>query len=416
MTGPPKPRILWAGKDHPTLNSGYGIVNRYILPRLGDRYGRDNVLIYVPVYQRDTVGEWEGMRVLPGREWGYGEEMILDHYKEYNCNLLITLGDVTPLGIIPDLAAQDQVLWVAWAMVDWLGCPKNIFYRIKPAHKLVPASKYGENLLRKAGLTNVEKAIWLGLNTDLWKPYDRDRMPHLMQCLGFRYDTFNILIVAANQERKRVRHQMEAIRLFRKTRPDARVRLYLHSFLKGDRDLLADIDELELDICACSDQYAMLTGGFAEEKMVKMFSCADLVLNVCHEGFGFAQVQAQAVGCPVICLSEGAGPELVQFGIETPPATVAETGSHQMSQALPFPAAVAKAIEDLYDRRMTAGKPLRSEAAIKWVQENLAWDKIAEQWYGVIDRCMEDRMRYSMDLPEPSPGLLGRAKNMIELS
>ena len=353
--------------------------------------------------------------MVSGTEFGYGESMVEAHYREWECNLLITLGDVTPLGIIPDLAATDKILWVAWAAVDWLGLPKNILHRIRPAHKLVPFSMYGENALRKAGLPNVEKAIWLGLNTDIWKPRPREDFPKVMRSLGYEYDTFNLLIVAANQERKRVRQQLEAIALFRRVHPEAQVRLYLHSFQKGDRDLNADLDELGLaDINAFPDAYFMTQGGFREDEMAMIFSCADVVLNCAMEGFGYAQVQAQACGVPVICLSEGAGPELVQFGWETAPMGV-DVVPHQMGQPLPNPIAIAKALEELWERRVKAGMPLRSEAAARWVQENLAWDRIAEEWYGVIDRCMEDRVRYSMDLPEPSPELLERAKRMVEL-
>ena len=176
-----KPKILFNPKDHPDLNSGYGIIARYLLPRLGDRYGRENIIIYTPIYQRDHISQWNGMTVVSGTEFSFGENLILDHYQTYGCNLLIQVGDAWPLGVLPDLAAQDKVLWIQWIPIDWLSMPKNILYRIKPAYKLVPFSKYGENALRRAGLPNVEKAIWLGLNLDIWKPMAREEMPDVME-------------------------------------------------------------------------------------------------------------------------------------------------------------------------------------------------------------------------------------------
>ena len=410
-----KPRILFNAKDHPDLNSGYGIASRYLLPRLGDHYGRENIFIYAPVYQRDHVGEWDGMKVLPGVDWSFGENMILQHYQNYDCNLLLQVGDAWPLGVLPDLASQDKLLWVQWIPVDWLGMPKNIYYRIKPAYKLVPFTKYGENALRKAGLPSVEPAIWLGLDTDLWKPMGREEFPTLMRSLGYSWDSFNLLIVAANQIRKQVRPMLEGISIFRKLRPEVDVRLYLHSHLVGERDLRADLDELGLnEITAFPEPYILQQGGFEEDQMVKVFNCADVVLNVCLEGFGLSQTQAQACGVPVLTLNEGPGPELVQFGIEIPVLAV-DTAPQQFAQPLPNPAAIGAALEDLWNRQVENGAPLRSEAAVRFIQENFSWDKIASQWFDVIDRCMEDRVRYCLQIPSPSPDLDTRASKLVEV-
>jgi len=411
-----KPKILYSGKDHPSLPSGYGIISRYFLPLLGDYYGRENIIIYTPVFQRDAIGSWEGMTVVSGTEWGFGENLLQEHYETYGCNLLLQLGDTWPLGILPDLALADKVLWVQWMPVDWLGMPKNIINRIKPAHKLIPFSQYGENSLRKADLPNVGKKIWLGLNTHLWRPIPRENLPGVMESLAFSNDTFNILIVAANQERKRVRLQLEAIALLRRTNPDFHPRLYLHSQINGERDLRADMDELGiLDINVFPDPYLITQGGFTEEQMVSVFNCADVVLNVCMEGFGYAHIQAQACGVPVVALSEGAGPELVQFGIEVPPIG-AETSPHQMTQPIPNQVAIAKALEELWRKRQQTGYPLRNQRAVDFVQENFSWDKIASQWFEVIDQCMEERERYCMSIPRPSEEVEKRASEVIELS
>ena len=410
-----KPKILWNGKDHPELTSGYSIISRYLLPHLGDRYGRENILIYAPVYQRDAVGQWEGMRVLPGRRFDYGEDKLLEHYEYWGCNLLITVGDTWPLGQLPDLASTDKVLWIAWAAVDWLGMPKNILNRIKPAYKLVPFSKYGEAALRKAGLPNVAPKIWPGLNTELWKPMPRESLGEVMYLLGYAADSFNILIGAANQERKQVRAQLEAIRLFR-DHTKADVRLYLHSHIHGERDLQADADELGLaDTVIYPDSYHMEQGGFPEEVMVKVFNCADVVLNCAQEGFGYSQLQAQAVGVPVICLNEGAGPELTVFGVETYPLGV-DTMPQQMSQARANPIGIAQALIEMWQRRRTLGQPLRSPGAVRFVQENFSWGHIARQWFTVIDQAMEDRVLYCMQVPEEHDDWIkDRATTVVEL-
>ena len=411
-----KPKILWNAKDHPSLNSGYGIVGGHLLPLLGDHYGRENIIIYAPVYQKDSIGSWEGLKVVSGTEFSFGENMILDHYQEYNCNLLLMVGDTGPLGIVPDLPAQDKILWVQWIPVDWLGMSKNVINRISPAYKLVSFSKYGEASLRKAGLNNVAKAIWVGLDTSVWKPLPRERFPQIMSSLGFGMESFNVLLVGANQERKRIRHQLEAISLLKKVHPEIPLRLYLHTLVVGERDLRADLDELGIvELVVYPDQYIMTQGGFPEDVMVRIYNCADVVLNVCMEGFGLSQTQAQACGVPVIVLSEGAGPELASFGYEIPPIG-SETSAHQQTIPIPNVVAITRCLEDSWEKRKQKGSPLRSEPAIKFIQDNFSWNKIASQWVEVIDEAMGDRERFCMQIPATAEWLDTKARTLVELS
>lgn len=408
-----KPKLLWNAKDHPNLSSGYGIIGRYLLPLFRDHYGAENVIIYAPIYKRDEVDQWEGMKVLPGLTWDYGENYLQQHYEREGCNMLLQVGDAWPLGKLPDLAIADKILWVQWLAVDWLGMPKNIINRIRPAHKLVPFSRYGEKALRKANFPNVEPAIWLGLNTDLWKPQERDK--RMMYLLGYEPDTFNLLIVGANQERKAIFEQLEAIRLLRQTNPEIPLRLYLHTQMKRDRDLYADIDELGIgDVITYPDPYIMDTGGVGEKEMVMMFNCADVLLNCAFEGFGLPMVQAQACGVPVIYLLEGTGQELVQSGVGVPPIANI-TFANLMTKPIPNPMAIAHALAELWKRRLENGAPLRSQKAVNFVQENLSWKKIAEQWFIVIDKVMWEREYHCYDIPPRNQELTARSGNLVEL-
>lgn len=406
----PRPKILWNNKDHPLLPSGYAIMGRYLLPLLGDHYGRENIIIYAPVYQREYMDKWEDMLVVPGVTFDFGENYLLEHYRHHKCNILIQIGDAWGLGLLPDMAARDQILWVQWLAVDWLGMPKNIIYRIKPAYKLVPFSKDGEAKLRRAGLTNVEKAIWLGLNTELWQPMEPN--PSMMRLLGFSPETFNILMVSANQERKAIRQQLEGIATFRRVHTEAQARLYIHTTMKRDRDLFADIDELNLgDITYYPEEYLMSMGGIREEEMVLMYNACDVVLNACHEGFGYSTLQAQAVGKPVVYLHEGPSPELVKYGVGITDMYLF-TGANQMCQAFPQPLAVAQALGIVWGWKKE-GKRLFSQKAVDFVRDNFDWKRIAKQWIEVIDRAMEDRERFCMDIPSSSNDLERRSFNEV---
>jgi glycosyltransferase involved in cell wall biosynthesis len=409
-------RILWNGKDHPELYSGYGIIGHYILPLLAEHYGKDNVLVLAPVYQRDMVSEWEGLTVLPGTQFDFGEGVVLDHYRFYKCDLLLMTGDAWALGALPDMAARNDLVWVHWLPVDWLGMPKNIRNRIQYAHKLVPYSKEGEARLRKSGFQNVEKAIWLGLNTELWRPKPREELPEIMNLLGFENDTFNILMVTANQERKNILEQLQGLKLFWDIHPEAKPKLFIHTTMKRERDLFADIDELGLaELVTYPDQYMMTCGGVSEKTMVDVFNCADVVLNVCHEGFGYATLQSQALGIPTIFLAEGSSPELVKMGIGVPSIT-AITAANMMSKAWPNVPAIGRALEEVWKQRVAAGGPVRSQKAIQFVQNNFAWPKIAAQWIDVIDRMMQEKDHYCYDVPQPSTELQKRSEEELVLS
>lgn len=392
-------RILVNAKDDPEIPSGYGIIGKHFYPRLGDYYGRQNVIIYAPIWNRDTPKIWEGMKVLAGTQFDYGENLVLEHYKYHGCHMLLQIGDCWPLGMLPDLAAADQLMWVQWIPVDWLGMPANIKNRIRPAHKLIPFSDYGHNALTKNGLTNVGPRIWLGLDLDIWQPMDRRELPEVMASIKFREECFNILIVGRNQERKRLRESLEAIAVFRVVHPDVDVRLYLHTDEKGDRDIKADLDELGLAPIHCGPSpYIYSQGGFSELEMCRIFNCADVVVNVAMEGFGLAQTQAQACGVPVICLAEGAGAELVRFGWEVGIAGK-QTAPHQMTQPIPDVPSIAGALEEAWGQRQAQGGPVRSQKAIEWINANFGWDAITQQWIDVIEGCREDKRKFCLDVP-----------------
>lgn len=409
----PTPRILWNAKDSPTLPSGYGIIGKHLLPRLAARYGHDNIIIYAPVFQRDEVREWQGMRILPGDRADYGEDMVLDHYRRNDCNMLLQVGDWFMLSVIPQLSAENQIVWVQYAPFDFAGFPEWAKAPIRSAKRIVPFSKQAERAFREAGLGDTTvPAIWIGLDTDIWKPLDRREYPSVMRSLGFSEDGYNILIVAANQNRKYVREMLEAIALFRQGYPDSNPRLYLHSHVRGDRQLDLDLSELGLnDITTLPELYTMALGGFPEEHMAIVFSCSDLVLNTVMEGFGLVHTQAQAVGAPVVFLADGAGPELVKWGVQVP--SYSTDRSQQLSKPVAHPSQIATGIETMYLEYQKGNR--RDQNAVDWVRGNFNWDTIAEQWYRVIDETMEIGYRNTWWIPKPSEGLVERSRRLVEV-
>ncbi|MDP3732537.1 MAG: hypothetical protein Q8R31_05930 [Candidatus Omnitrophota bacterium] len=409
------PNIIFSSKDDPRISSGYGVIAKYLAPLLADRYGRDKFYLYCPVYQRDHTGVYKGIRILPGVEFGYDDQTLLAHAQRLHNPIILQIGDIWPLNFLPDAAARNDVMWIQYLMCDFLGFPEILKQRLKYIYNIVPSSKWGEKLLRENNFTNVQRAIWCGLDIDLWKPLDRKDLPETMRSLGFTYEpeSLNIMVVAANQERKGIRQTLEAIGIFKTAHPDITTRLYMHTMAKGERDLLLEATELGIqDLMVIPDFYKILTGGVEESELVRAFNCADVVMNCCLDGFGFAHIHSQAVGVPCIYYEHGAGPELVVSGIKIP-AFASKTYPNQNMQSEPNPFDIANALHEVMQKKKQKGI-LRSEKAQQFVRENLDWKThIAPQWYEVLDKAIADYDRYCWTIPEISQKLVRLGKKEV---
>lgn len=411
------PKILINAKDGPTVPSGYGMILKHLAPRLAARYGPENILLYAPVYTRDEVREYEGMRVLPGLSWDFGEEFLHEHWKREKPTFLLQIGDWFPLQTIPTLAANNQILWVQWAPADWLRVPQEIIDNIlRFAWRVVPWTAYGQAQLQGYKLRNVTAPIPLGVDTSLWRPCDGRELPQVMKSLGFQEDSFNVLYLGAAQRRKYAQEQIEGLGLFRKTHPDIPVRLYVHTLVAGEVDMQQIVQFAGLaDVTVYPDQFVMHSGGLTEEQLVKVFNCADVVLSAAFEGMGLALLQAQSIGCPVIGLAEGPADEIVQFGALCPVGFYDYT--QPMTKPVASPVGIASCLEQIYNLKREAGGPPRSIVAREKTKAKYDWDVVASQWFDLVDELVEEIDRYSLIPPErPAGPLVRRAQQTIEVT
>lgn len=409
------PKILWNAKDAHYVGSGYGNITKHLVPRLADHFGKDRIVVFAPVFNKDRVEYWNGIRVLPGRRMDYGEDVMLEHYNHEEATMLFMVGDFMSLNHVFEWAARDQIVWCQWAPWDWLNESDYIRQLCRTPTMLVGFTKYAEQRFRDAAgeSKNVYPAIPIGLDTTIWRPIDRREMPTVMSDMGFSDDTYNIFIVANNQRRKFLREQFEAIRMFSEARPDANPRLYLHSpFESGEYDLNYQLESAKIkDITTRTDPYQYLLGGLPEDALCKMFNCADVVMNVSFEGFGMSVTQAQAVGVPVIGLREGPFTELCKVGVAVRANHVDYTSSETMEKPVALPEDIAESLTVLYD----AGTR-KSEEPMAFIRENFDWDVVADQWIWCIEEVHRLRERHTMYVPEPSPELLAKAKKRVEVS
>lgn len=416
MAQPPKPRIMWSAKDDPRITSGYGIMGKNLLPRFAKHYGPENVLIFAPIYNRDFIQEWEGMKILPGVAGSepYSEDILLNHYQHYNCTFLLQVGDWAPLRQVPAMAAADRLLWVQWAPLDFLSWPENMTDFLSKAWRVVPWIQWAEKQFKGHDLKNVTAPIPLGIDEKVWHPYERSELGPTMRSCGFTDDTFNIVMVTANQHRKYIMEQLQGIGIFQEANPEVQVQLYYHGSAGGERDITDDLKAVGLwgkGQHRFIDPYVTATGGATEEQMAKIFSSADVVLNTAFEGFGLSIIQAQSVGKPVICMNLGAGEELAVWGAMVPPDHVDYRDNLQKPVATPL--TIAESLTAIYKKQAADGRTV-SQMAINHVLRRFTWDKVAAQWFDLIDELMEERERLSLYIPEPSKNLRRKARITVE--
>jgi glycosyltransferase involved in cell wall biosynthesis len=132
---------------------------------------------------------------------------------------------------------------------------------------------------------------------------------------------------------------------------------------------------------------------------------ASIAMHNCGlEGFGYASLQAQACGVPVIGLNAGPTPEIVKYGALVKPAAIIRTPSLQ-TNAFPSPLDIADALQMIYDNPGGKFTKQRNET-IEWVKQTFSWEVIMKKWFEHLDRIEEEldrtcvlRSRYP---PKPS--------------
>jgi len=257
--------------------------------------------------------------------------VFLDHYRDFQSQLLVTAYDVWPISKYAESARKGEILWVCYAFIDWEWTDNNfILERLDPALKVVPTSKWLERELLRSGLKNVSPPIYLGVNHDVYKPIigtkdekgGKITKERLRRSLGFPPTSFVILILQMNQIwRKPFELQFEGIQLFRSKNPDVDVRVWCHCIPRArDNWSLPELareyglDHNRGDI-KFADSYTILKGlhGYNEDHMSKLINSADCLLH-CTTGDspGMPVIEAMSCGVPVVATDFVALHELLE--------------------------------------------------------------------------------------------------------
>lgn len=396
--------------------SGYGVQSASLLPRLAELSefgGREAIAQFAWYGLHGLTMNINGFKIYPGAGDLYGNDVIGAHTKDFGANIVVSLIDVW---VMQNTARSVQpALWLPWFPIDHDPVPQKVLDSLAGAYLPLTYSKWGQKLLKRAGIHN--HYIPHGIETSVYRVLpDDDRLAEFKRGMTGIENAHLSLMVAANKgfpDRKWFQGQLRAWAAFAKDKPHAR--LYIHSEILP---VYGGVDFVPL-IRACGiepgrvifpDRYLNLLG-FPPEYMTVLYNAADVYLGASmSEGFGIPLIEAQAAGTPVITTNFSAMPELVRRGVAIEPLDRFWTPMNSW-QAWPDWRGIAAALENLHAEWLEQDRGHGNDwRAARYVTQDAIhaefnWDTIVrEQWQPLI-----------ADLAEIAPPLDARFQVVIPM-
>lgn len=338
------------------------------------------------------VHEVGGIRVYPAGADPYGNDIIGAHTRNFGANVVISLIDVWVMQETAQKIAP--ALWLPWLPIDHDPVPQKVLDSLKGAHRPLTYSKWGHDLLARAGVAN--EYIPHGLEPQVFRVLEDVGAVRQFRQEALGNPQHLTVMVAANKgfpDRKAFQVQLRAWAQFAKDKPGAR--LYIHSEptqMYGGIDFAALLGNLGIaERCIFPDRYAYHTG-LPAEYMALLYNNADAFLGASmSEGFGIPLIEAQACGAPVITTNFSAMPELVRWGYSVDPLDMVWTQLNSW-QAWPDVNGIREALELLYAQwhdngdAWPMGERLRAQDQI---HAEYSWDAIVEQNWAPLMRRLD---------------------------
>jgi glycosyltransferase involved in cell wall biosynthesis len=320
--------------NHRRVGSGYGNQTNLFAPAL-KKAGHDvSIFTFYGIDGHASLDE-DGIISYPGYRDGYCNDIIEAHMSYTGADLLITLVDPWVL----DANVYGKLPWAAWAPID--SAPMLPANKDALAHAswILAMSRFGQDQIEAAGLGHKCFYVPHGVDTELFKPGNREEARQKMgELLGVDLTgKFLVVMNSANKgtpSRKGFAQALEAFKSFSDMHPDAI--LYLHTDKKGafGEHIPTIIEGVGLDLAKVlfPPHYRYVTGLLPQEYLVDVYNAADVFLQSSQgEGFGIPIVEAQASGCPVIVTNFSAMKELCFSGVMVPGTKWMHTpGAYQM--------------------------------------------------------------------------------------
>jgi len=399
-------RILFFAKDAPFVNSGYGKCCREICTRLS-RLGHD-VAVFATVGNRSAYFfEWQGLKIYPGFEDLFGEDIIYDHYLDWKADILITQLDIWPMKKIHELCRTGLINWLPYAPIDSMPPCLDITERLRYATHVITMCNWGKELLEKQGIEAT--CIHHGIDTKIFRIINETK-EKLKQELGFSKECFLVGMVQANQfTRKAIEEQLRGVAIFKERHPQIDIKVYFHTQAnRADSFHLPSLVQIVglKDHVKFPNEYLTIKG-FTEEHMSRIYNAFDVLLSATNgEGFGLPVIEAQGCGIPVVATDCMSFPELVLVGGLCKVKTWFTTPSLQI-KAIPDEQDIAEKLWTIYNLEYNK-RELQDMAHYLW-----SWDsKIIQEWMRILDQIRLKIEKRCLAVPQVSKKTKEMEKNI----
>jgi len=305
----------------PWVPSGYGRQCALLLPQLAKLGHEPAVSCFHGL--SGSVIHWEGYPMFPAGQAPFGTDVLIEHARTYEAELILTLMDFWQLlPIARDLGELGQLGGCHTAV--WLpnDC-RPVAHADRAAlamSRAVPIgmSRWAMENLEKAGFSAARYVPHM-VDGSVFAPMPAEERAEYRRNMGAE-GRFVIGIMAANRDavRKAFPEQFRAFAEFRLRHPEANAVLWVHTITQGPGgyNLVQMAEDMGItDAVQFSDQYPQVAGLLPDSALVPWFNCLDVLSNCSYaEAFGIPIIEAQACGTPVVVTHGSAMTELCGSG------------------------------------------------------------------------------------------------------
>lgn len=155
-------------------------------------------------------------------------------------------------------------------------------------------TEFGQEELAKAGVTSI--VIPIGVDTEAWRPPSSDERTTLRKALGVKDDTFVVLTVADNQERKNLSRSMEIFADFSRDYPNSQYWLVT----RRESPVGWKLNDLASQL-GMMDKFNAWDRGMAFKQLWGLFAASDcFLLTSKAEGLAMPVLEAMSMRLPVV--------------------------------------------------------------------------------------------------------------------
>jgi len=372
--------------DHPSLNSGYGIIGSH----LADLFvSLGHAVEYLAWFGNSTLQKksYKIHNTFGTDKWGISTfPEIVD---SFNPEVVLTTGDIWMCYHIPLFKSADSFRSIWLAPIDSEGMIPLITAGLKqtiPVTKsismfnhVVAQTEFCRGEVGKLiGAGPCKDVIYPGYDSESIYPLPEEERRKIKKTLTGSEDTFFVLYISRNGTRKNPIGAMEA---FAKANiPNSKMYFHCHHHEPQGYNLSAAATALGIqDRIILSS--VPVASGISRNALNRLYNAADvhLLLSV-REGFGLTFLEAAAAGVPSVFTMANCAKEFgdeIGIGVQ-PVATLHETITHSIMQ-IPSIDKAAEALRIIYDEKCQGTHILRRAKCLRFA-ENYTWEKVLSRW------------------------------------